>query len=102
MVFIAREESFICGHCGSTVEPLIHGSYRNHCPFCLYSKHVDKEGPGDRASDCLSLMKPKSLDYRSNKGWIIIHECIRCHKIQPNKSAPDDEIVKFQTGSSSY
>jgi len=92
MVFIAREELFTCKHCGKTVQPIEHGSYRNHCPFCLFSKHVDKDGPGDRKSDCKSLMKPVSLDYRSNKGWIIIHECIRCSKKQPNKAAPDDYL----------
>ena len=30
---------FTCEHCGMVVEPLENGSYRNHCPSCLYSKH---------------------------------------------------------------
>ncbi|WDF05905.1 RNHCP domain-containing protein [Shouchella hunanensis] len=34
------------------------GSYRNHCPFCLYSKHQDII-PGDRASTCGGLMEPQ-------------------------------------------
>jgi hypothetical protein len=92
MVFIAREEPFTCGHCGTPVEPLEHGSYRNHCPKCLYSKHVDAEGPGDRASTCQGLMKPASLDYDGKKGWLIVHLCESCGKTIPNKAAPDDDL----------
>ena len=52
-------------------------------------------GPGDRASQCLGLMKPVGLDKSSKKGWILLHECVRCHKRLRNKSAPDDDIVSF-------
>ncbi|WP_265181671.1 RNHCP domain-containing protein [Geomicrobium sp. JCM 19055] len=48
------------------VEPLENGSYRNHCPSCLYSKHVDVI-PGDRASTCHSLMEPIDLKSHSKK-----------------------------------
>jgi len=99
MTFIARQEPFICEHCGEKVEPLANGSYRNHCPKCLYSKHVDKEGPGDRRSECKGLMKPKGLDFRSGKGWMIIHACERCRKEIPNIQAPDDDIATFSGGS---
>mgnify|MGYP001587359506 CR=1 FL=1 len=92
MVFIAREEPFICEHCNKPVTPLGQGSYRNHCPFCLYSKHVDAQGPGDRASHCGALMKPLNLDYKGSKGWIIVHECKKCGKMISNKTAPDDDL----------
>jgi DNA-directed RNA polymerase subunit RPC12/RpoP len=92
MVFIAREEAFLCEQCGKRVEPLVHGSYRNHCPFCLFSKHVDDAGPGDRASSCGGLMAPVSMDYNGKKGWLIVHECRRCGKRIPNKTAPDDDL----------
>lgn len=92
MVFIAREEPFICGHCGKDIQPLGRGSYRNHCPYCLYSKHVDADGPGDRASACRALMQPVSLDYDGKKGWLIVHECAACGKRIPNKTAPDDDL----------
>ncbi len=92
MVFIARQESFTCSHCGAEVTPLPHGSYRNHCPQCLWSKHVDADGPGDRASDCLALMRPTGLDHDGKKGWLIVHECVRCGKRIPNKTAPDDDL----------
>jgi len=95
MTFIARQEPFTCEQCSKEVEPLQEGSYRNHCPYCLYSKHVDKDGPGDRLSQCKGLMKPLSLDQRSGKGWMIIHECVLCKKTIPNRAAPDDDLVGF-------
>ncbi len=94
MIFIAREEPFICEHCGVSVSPIEHGSYRNHCPRCLYSKHVDDQGPGDRASDCGGLMRPTGLDHDGKKGWMIVHECERCGKQIPNKAAPDDDLSR--------
>lgn len=92
MTFIARQEPFTCEHCGVAVQPLEHGSYRNHCPVCLYSKHVDKDGPGDRASMCGGLMKPDHLDYDGKKGWMIVHVCEMCGKKIPNKAAPGDRL----------
>ncbi len=89
--FIAREEPFVCGRCGKNVHPLGKGSYRNHCPFCLWSKHVDDEGPGDRASACNGLEQPMGVDFRSKKGWIILHVCTKCGKTIRNKAAPDDD-----------
>ncbi|MBI5155887.1 RNHCP domain-containing protein [Candidatus Peregrinibacteria bacterium] len=99
MVFIPREEKFSCDHCGTSVEPLEKGSYRNHCPKCLWSKHVDEAGPGDRASLCQGFMEPLNLDQRGNKGWMIIHRCTACGKVIPNKAAPDDDLQTFSTGS---
>lgn len=92
MPFIARQEFFTCEHCQAAVEPLQNGSYRNHCPFCLWSKHVDKDGPGDRESDCRQLMKPIGLDHKSGKGWLVQHECVGCGKMIPNRLAPDDNL----------
>jgi len=100
MTFIPRQEPFTCGHCGKQVEPLAHGSYRNHCPHCLWSKHVDRDGPGDRLSDCGSLMKPVELDQDGKKGWLIIHSCESCHKEIPNKAAPDDDLAGFMSANS--
>lgn len=95
MPFIAREESFTCDQCHASVEPLKGGTYRNHCPHCLWSKHVDDAGPGDRASACQGLMKPLSLDQNGKKGWMVVHECERCGKKIVNKLAPDDQWEDF-------
>ncbi len=92
MPFIAREESFVCGHCGVEVLPLGKGTYRNHCPECLWSKHVDAQGPGDRASVCQGLMEPIGVDFDAKKGgWMIRHQCVACGKLIPNRAAPDDD-----------
>jgi hypothetical protein len=95
-MFIPREEAFICTHCDFFVEPLGKGTYRNHCPKCLWSKHVDAEGPGDRASTCGGLMEPMSLDQDGKKGFVIVHKCTKCGQISRNKAAPDDELPGFE------
>ena len=52
-------DGFRCRHCGLFAEALrFGGRHRNHCPYCLYSLHVDGRAPGDRASDCRSRMAP--------------------------------------------
>ena len=79
---------FVCGNCGKQVMALTNGSYRNHCPFCLYSLHVDNK-PGDRQSVCHGLMKPIGLTHKSKKGWQIVHRCCKCGHQQANKVAED-------------
>lgn len=94
---------FICFHCGKQVPPLTNGSYRNHCPFCLYSLHVDTS-MGDRESSCLGLMEPQQALFNSKKGHQIIHKCLRCgvqrvNKIAENTDTPDclDVILTLLT-----
>lgn len=89
--FIAQgtNEGFNCSHCGKQVLALANGSYRNHCPYCLYSLHVDIN-PGDRASDCQGSLKPIAVEHSGKKGWVIIHRCERCGEIRRNKAALDD------------
>jgi len=79
---------FTCRNCSNEVLPLENGSYRNHCPFCLYSLHVDVE-PGDRASDCFGLMEPVSVAYNTQKGWQILHRCVKCCFTRNNIVAED-------------
>ena len=80
---------FVCAHGGAEVIPLTNGSYRNHCPICLFSLHVDNQ-PGDRSNDCRGLMKPIGGRYHSKKGWQIIHRCQKCGMEKLNRIAPDD------------
>lgn len=80
--------AFVCSHCGLAVPPLRRG-YRNHCPRCLYSQHVD-EAPGDRAATCGGLMAPVALDHDGKKGYVIIHRCLRCGAVRRNRAAQDD------------
>lgn len=95
MTFIARQEPFVCEHCGITVEPLKHGTYRNHCPQCLWSKHVDDLGPGDRRSLCGGMMEPIGVEHRGAKGWMIVHRCRECGKSIMNTYALDDDQAKI-------
>jgi len=98
-----REENagFTCERCGREVLPLSNGSYRNHCPFCLFSKHVDIT-PGDRMNKCGGLMEPIGLKHKSGKGFQIVHRCLLCrgktiNRIAENTAQPDDieELVKL-------
>ena len=82
---------FACACCGADVPPLQNGSYRNHCPFCLHSLHVDVF-PGDRANDCHGLLEPVGADYSGKKGWVVVHRCRRCGEVRRNKAALDDAI----------
>ncbi len=92
--FIVRNETFTCDHCGRKILPLEQGTYRNHCSFCLYSRHVDANIPGDRASPCGGLMEPRGI-VLSNKGYVIIHHCLECGQVSNNKTAPDDSFEKL-------
>ena len=76
---------FVCANCGEGVLALTNGSYRNHCPSCLFSRHVDQK-PGDRLSDCGGLMRPVALR-GSKKGMQILHECTSCGLQRPNRVA---------------
>ena len=96
MVFIPRQEPFTCEHCGRQVRPLTRGSYRNHCPSCLWSKHVDAAGPGDRAAGCGGLMRPIGIDQESGKGFVLMHACEKCGKQIRNRAAPDDDLASFE------
>ena len=80
---------FVCAYCGTDVEPLTNGSYRNHCPCCLWSIHID-DTPGDRMNDYLGLMKPIGVRIHSKKGYQIVHRCQKCCAKKVNRAAPDD------------
>lgn len=99
----AENTGFVCAHCGDHVQPLTNGSYRNHCPTCLHSLHVD-DVPGDRASTCGGLMEPIGL--RKGRKWTQIeHRCLRCGAVRPNRIAertvqPDcfEALLRLQAG----
>jgi DNA-directed RNA polymerase subunit RPC12/RpoP len=83
---------FICGHCGRRVGPLPSGGRnRNHCPYCLYSRHVDGERSGDRASSCKGMMEPIGLFERPNGEEVITHRCLVCDYERFNRVGADDD-----------
>lgn len=67
----------------------MNGSYRNHCPHCLYSRHVDADRPGDRAADCRALMRPVAVEHHSAKGLMLVHHCTSCGTRRRNRTAED-------------
>ncbi|WP_194926572.1 RNHCP domain-containing protein [Catenulispora pinisilvae] len=100
----AQNQGFTCENCGTLVAPLSNGSYRNHCPACLYSKHVDVE-PGDRASTCRGAMRPERVEHRGGKGLVIVHRCTVCGFVRPNRIADDpvrgddiDAVIALMSG----
>jgi len=95
MWFKMINEQFNCENCWKEITKHPEGSARNHCPYCLYSKHMDKDFPWDRASTCHWLMKPIWIDNKKNKWWMIKHRCEKCGKEILNKVAPDDNFIEF-------
>lgn len=83
------DESFICEKCGKNVEPLKY-SARDHCPFCLYSKHVDIN-PGDRKNDCMGLLKPIGIE-KFKDTYKINYKCEKCGELHKNIIANDDNM----------
>jgi DNA-directed RNA polymerase subunit RPC12/RpoP len=80
--------AFECGRCGEQVRPLSSG-FRNHCPRCLWSRHVDRV-PGDRSERCGGMMAPIALEGAPGSGWILVHRCERCGALRRNKTAESD------------
>lgn len=86
MSFTRRKENFICAHCGICI---VGTGYTNHCPHCLWSKHVDVD-PGDRAENCGGLMEPIALE-GSTPNYRIVHRCLSCGaERRVNVNAADD------------
>lgn len=86
MVFKRTIEDFVCEHCSVEV---VGTGFTNHCPKCLWSKHVDVH-PGDRAEACGGMMKPVALE-GSSPEYSIVHVCERCALRRKNRTAADDD-----------
>jgi hypothetical protein len=92
--FTKKQEDFICENCGQKVQGT---GYTNHCPKCLWSKHVDVN-PGDRAEVCGGMMKPVDL-YMEGQDWIITHECQKCDFTRRQKVVDEDdfeEVIRLE------
>lgn len=90
--FIMKDEEFICENCQKKVEKLNYTA-RDHCPYCLYSKHVDIN-PGDRQNNCLGLLEPISIEKHKNT-YKIIYKCTKCNQLHKNIMANDDNFEKI-------
>lgn len=95
--FTELDEEFICINCGKKVSKLIYSS-RDHCPYCLYSLHVDIN-PGDRQNTCKGLLKPIDIE-KYKDTYKIIYKCNSCGELHKNIMAKDDsydEILKISS-----
>lgn len=88
-LFTKKDSGFICLNCGKDVPPLGYSS-RNHCPFCLSSRHVDVN-PGDRASECGGVMDPIEVRTEAKRGFVITHKCRKCGFKRVNGAQKDDD-----------
>jgi hypothetical protein len=93
---------FTCMHCKQLIssDPVLSGvNHRNHCPYCLSSKHVDLLQSGDRMSACKSVMRPIGLSWKHTRNkygsspgeLMIIHYCQGCGSFSINRIAADDD-----------
>jgi hypothetical protein len=91
------DPAFICEHCRQTVPGAAPGTdHRNHCPWCLWSLHVDL-GPGDRRCGCKGLMEPIAIWVRRGGEWAILHRCTRCTAVRGNRIAGDDNELALMS-----
>jgi len=96
-------DDFRCGHCGNhvTVMHMVSGvNNRNHCPYCLWSRHLDLFAAGDRLSACKGQMKPIGLTMKKSRNkyqiksrgeLMLIHQCTECGGLSINRIATDDD-----------
>jgi hypothetical protein len=99
----SHNSDFICMHCRNFVSAgyVVAGvNNRNHCPYCLWSRHLDWRQAGDRLSACKGSMEPVGLTVkkirqkygRHNHGELmLVHCCIDCGEIAINRIAADDD-----------
>ncbi len=86
--------TFRCRHCGLDVSTHALGTvHRNHCPNCLWSRHLDDDTPGDRDAECGSMMEPIAIGVRGDGEWVLIHRCTGCDALRLNRTAGDDNAL---------
>lgn len=89
--FSKINDTFTCENCGKAV-PIAQKTCRNHCPFCLHSKHVDVF-PGDRANPCQGSLKPVGYELHTKKGLMIRFHCLVCGEVTRNIALLDDAFA---------
>ncbi len=100
-----NNNDFQCAHCHYYVssDPMVAGvKNRNHCPYCLWSRHVDLFEAGDRLAVCKAMMKPIGLTLKKTRKkyglaqygeLMLIHQCEDCGKVSVNRIAADDDAA---------
>ncbi|MBA3724412.1 MAG: RNHCP domain-containing protein [Candidatus Levybacteria bacterium] len=95
---------FTCSHCKQfiVIDDSMGTAHRNHCNYCLWSKHVDLQKPGDRKATCHGGMQPVGLTFKDEgndkygnprQGELkIVHRCAADLAISTNRIAADDDV----------
>lgn len=98
---------FTCKQCGAyvSVQKTISGVLnRNHCPYCLCSRHVDLFSAGDRLCACKAIMVPVGLTLKKSRDkyahthqgeLMLVHRCLGCGDVSINRIAADDDLQKL-------
>ncbi|GAB2826031.1 RNHCP domain-containing protein [Streptomyces sp. NPDC054796] len=90
----APGDAFRCVGCRLDVPLTAPGTaHRNHCPYCLTSRHVDQRVPGDRSAECRARMNALCLSVRPDGEWMLIHQCLACGELSANRTAGDDSTL---------
>lgn len=101
----SKYTGFHCVNCLFYVstDPVIAGvQNRNHCPYCLWSRHLDLFEAGDRLSVCKAKMQPVGLSIKQTRKkyglaslgeLLLIHRCVECGKVSMNRIAADDDAA---------
>ena len=84
--FTRRIEDFRCLRCGTSVRG---SGYTNHCPRCLWSRHVDVH-PGDRAAGCGAAMEPVGALWEGGE-IVLVQRCLACGHTRRNRAAANDD-----------
>lgn len=94
---------FRCAHCHALVSSahMLSGvNNRNHCPYCLWSSHMDLFAAGDRLSACKAPMRPIGVTMKKGRNkyqreprgeLMLVHECTECKTLSINRIAADDD-----------
>lgn len=77
------------------IVPPARGTFRNHCPACLTSRHVDEAVPGDRRATCRGIMPAIAVEGTDPDALDVVQRCERCGKVSRNRRAIDDDQEKL-------
>lgn len=89
--FSKRVENFVCEVCGTKVKG---NGFTDHCPNCLWSKHVDIN-PGDRSAECDGLMEPVGITQGKEDKLRIVYRCQKCGYQRVNNAVPEDNLERI-------
>jgi hypothetical protein len=102
---LTTSDGFRCLYCENYVCAEMSGvRNRNHCPYCLSSRHLDQFEAGDRLSACKGRMIAEGLTFKcvvkkyAGHGLgelMLVHRCEGCGKVSINRIASDDNEVRI-------